>query len=80
MCFQCLKRCKAFVSTSAVCSGSQQESILIMPLFIASCTLWYQTAMCLAWLWNWGFLAIEIDPLLLPLIVVGDSCLIPNSS
>jgi hypothetical protein len=36
--------------------------------------------MCLARLWNWGFLAIEIDPLLSPLIVVGDSCLIPNSS
>ena len=74
MCFWCLKRVNGFVNTSAVCSGSRHSSIARTSSLTRSLMRCHRMAMCLDHWWNCGFFAIAIDPLLLPLMVVGWVC------
>ena len=78
-CFWCFGLGKALVKTSAVCCGSWQLSIFKVFCSTWSCT---QCQCVLIWfdlLWNWGFLAIAIEPSLSPLISVNSCCSCPNS-
>ena len=63
MCFLCFGRGRDLVRTSAVCSGSQQLSIVTSPFSTSSLTQCHWIAICLLRLWNCWFLAIEIEPL-----------------
>ena len=79
-CLLCFGRARALVSTSAVCSGSRQLSIVTRSCLINSLTQCHRIAMCLLRLWNCWFLAIEIELSLSPLMSVGCSCGNPSSS
>ena len=72
ICLLCFGRARALVSTSAVCSGSRQFSIVTRFCSMSSLTQCHRIAMCLLRLWNCWFLAIEIEPSLSPLISVWD--------
>ena len=60
----------SLVRISAICSGSQQFSIVISFCLMSSLTQCHQIAMCLLRLWNCGFFAITMKPMLSPLITV----------
>ena len=63
----------ALVRTSAICSGSWQLLIKTFSSWTNSCSQCQRIAICLDCLWNCGFFAITIDPLLSPRISVGTS-------
>ena len=65
-CFWCFGLGKALVKTSAVCCGSQQLSIFKVFCSTWSCTQCQCVLICFDVLWNWGFLAIAIEPSLSP--------------
>jgi len=75
-CHECFGFSKALVSTSAVCSGSWQFSILNTLSATRSQTQWWWIAIwiCLDCRWNWGLWVSTTDPLLSPLITVADHC------
>src|SRR6266446_834353 len=56
MCFLCFRRGRALVRTSAVCSGSQQLSIVTSPFSTSSLIQCHRIAICLLRLWNCWFL------------------------
>ena len=67
------------VKMSAVWFGSRQLVILINPSFTSSLTQCHRMSTCLVRLWNWGFLAIDIDPSLSPRSRIGSLWMNPNS-
>ncbi len=73
VCLVCFGRGSTLVKMSTVCSGSRQLSMYTMFCCTSSRTQCHRTAICLERLWNCGFLAMAIDPSLLPRINVGIS-------
>jgi hypothetical protein len=80
MCLRCLGHARAFVNTSAVCSGSQQVLTSIISFSTTSLIQCHLVAICLNLLWNCGFLTMAIEPSLSPLITVGLGWGNPSSS
>ena len=70
---------RAFVKTSAVCSGSRQFCTSIILSVIRSLIQWWRNAMCFDRWWNWGLCVSVTDPSLSPLIPIGDFCENPSS-
>ena len=76
----CFGWVSAFVSTSAVCSRSQQLSAQITPYWIKSQIQCHFVAMCLEHLWNCGFHTIANASKLSPINAVGIFWGNPSSS
>ena len=68
-CFWCFK---GFANTLAVCSGSRQLFIVIVPFCMRFQTQCHWVAKCFDRLWNWGLRAIMINPSLSPFSGFGD--------
>src|ERR1700761_9569360 len=79
-CLLCLGRANAFVKISVVCSGSLTLRIWTTPFSTRSLIQCHFVAMCFAFLWNWGFFAIAMHPLLSQLMTVEVSWGHTNSS